>query len=108
MLDLRSLAQALGGEVARNQVRAPAMGHSRKDRSLSVRLDPCAPGGFLVHCFGSGDPLAEKDRIRSILGRKSDARPGLARHVPVDLTDNQRTASALSIWHEAEGRLTET
>ena len=66
--DLHFLARALGGEVSRNQVLAPAMGHSRRDRSLSIRLDPRAPGGFLVHCFGAGDPLAEKDRIRQIIG----------------------------------------
>jgi hypothetical protein len=67
LVDLHSLARVLGGEVCRNQVLAPALGHSPKDRSLSVRFDPDALGGFLVHCFGIGDPLVEKERIRAIL-----------------------------------------
>jgi len=58
--DLYSLARVLGGEVCRHQVLAPALGHSPKDRSLSVRLDPHAPGGILVHCFGAGDPLEHR------------------------------------------------
>ncbi len=71
--DLHSLARVLGGEVCNNQVFAPAQGYSPKDRSLSIRFDPHAPDGFLVHCFGAGNPLAEKDRIRNILGlRQAD------------------------------------
>jgi putative DNA primase/helicase len=100
MRDLRALARALGGEVSRNQVLAPAMGHSRRDRSLSIRLDLRAPNGFLVHCFGAGDPLAEKDRVRRIIGNAPNrmvASPAL-----YDASDAERTARALTIWHEAD------
>jgi putative DNA primase/helicase len=100
-LDLRSIARALGGKVSRNQVLAPAMGHSRKDRSLSVRLDPRAPSGFLVHCFGSGDPLIEKDRIRELLGLRSDARSVPARPAPPEPNAAGRAAQALAIWRES-------
>jgi hypothetical protein len=55
MMDARSLARLLNGDIAgRNQVYCPGPGHSHKDRSLSVRLNPDAPDGF--DCFShSGD-----------------------------------------------------
>jgi putative DNA primase/helicase len=69
MFDTRSVARALGGEVVGGrQVLAPGPGHSRKDRSLSVRLNPNAPDGFLVHSHAGDDPLVCKDYVRSKLG----------------------------------------
>jgi putative DNA primase/helicase len=104
LADLHSLAQVLGGEVRRHQVLAPALGHSHKDRSLCIRFDPHAPGGFLVHCFGAGDPLAEKDRIRQILGlRRSERkpRPTLQRSAS-DPDDKKRITQALAIWQQSQ------
>jgi putative DNA primase/helicase len=67
MIDTRSLAHALGGEVAgRDQVLAPGPGHSPKDRSLSVRLTD--GDDFVVHSFAGDDPLVCKDYIRRKLG----------------------------------------
>jgi hypothetical protein len=34
VLDLRSIARALGGEISGNQVLAPGPGHGPRDRSL--------------------------------------------------------------------------
>jgi putative DNA primase/helicase len=104
LADLRSLAQVLGGEVRGHQVLAPAQGHSPKDRSLSIRFDPHAPGGFLVHCFGAGDPLAEKDRIRQILGqRRSERNPRPTLQSPASERDNeQRITQALAIWQQSQ------
>jgi hypothetical protein len=83
LVDLHLIARVLGGEVCHNQVFAPAQGYSLKDCSLSIRVDSHAPDGLLVHCFGAGDPLAEKDRIRKILGlRQADQNPCLALQVP--------------------------
>ena len=73
-MDLRAIAQALGGEVNGSQVLAPAPGHSARDRSLSIRLDPSAPDGFLVHTFAGDDPLNAKDHVRRRLGLP-DTRP---------------------------------
>jgi len=67
-LDLRTIARALGGEVSGRQVLCPGPGHSARDRSLSVRLEPDAPDGFLVHSFADDDPLVCKDHIRERLG----------------------------------------
>ncbi len=55
MMDLRSIASALGGEVVGRQVLAPGPGHSGKDRSLAIVPSPRAPGGFLVHSHCGDD-----------------------------------------------------
>lgn len=69
MIELRTLAQALGGEiVGRNAVLAPGPGHSRRDRSLSVRLEPDAPGGFVVYSHAGDDVMGCKDYIRERCG----------------------------------------
>ena len=50
-------ATALGGEViGGHSVSAPGPGHDRGDRSLSVKLSPSAPLGFVVNSFAS-DPF---------------------------------------------------
>lgn len=67
-LDLHRLARDLGGEVSGGQVLAPGPNHSKTDRSLSVRLDPGAPEGFVVHSFAEDDPLACRDHVRSTAG----------------------------------------
>jgi hypothetical protein len=46
ILDPRGVAHALGGQVAGRNVVAPGPGHSRTDRSLSIKLDPAAPMGL--------------------------------------------------------------
>ncbi len=68
MLDLARLAHALGGEVSNGQVLAPGPGHSPKDRSLSVKLDPDAPEGFLVNSFSGDDPTMCRDYVRAKAG----------------------------------------
>src|SRR5258707_8639109 len=69
MLDVRSLALALGGEVCgRGSVLAPGPGHSRSDRSLSIKLDSNARDGFVVHSFAGDCPIACRDHVRAGLG----------------------------------------
>lgn len=68
-LNAREVAAALGGDVnGRNSVSAPGPGHSRDDRSLSIRIEPRAPGGFVVTSFAGDDALACKDYVRQRLG----------------------------------------
>jgi hypothetical protein len=64
----KQLATALGGEVSGHEVLAPGPNHSPKDRSMSVRVDPSAPDGFVVHSFAGDDPLHCKDHVRAKLG----------------------------------------
>jgi len=67
-LTLQSLARALGGVVCNGEVLAPGPGHSPKDRSLSVKLDPTAQDGFVVHSFAGDDPLEARDYVREKCG----------------------------------------
>ena len=68
VLDLRSLARALGGDINSGQVLAPGPGHSAADRSLSVKPDPGAPDGFIVHSFAGDDAITCKDYVREKMG----------------------------------------
>ena len=67
-LDATAVAQALGGEVHNGEVLAPGPGHSPQDRSLSIKLDQEARGGFVVHSFAGDDPIQCKDYVREKLG----------------------------------------
>ena len=68
MIDLKNIAYALGGEVSRDQVLAPGPNHSRQDRSLSIKLAPESPDGFVCHSFAGDDGLQCKTYIREKLG----------------------------------------
>jgi hypothetical protein len=68
MLDLRQVAAALGGVVSNGQILAPGPGHSREDRSLSVKIVPDAPDGFIVYSHAGDDPIACKNYVREKCG----------------------------------------
>jgi putative DNA primase/helicase len=86
-LDARVAARALGGEVVGPKILAPGPGHSAADRSLSIRLEPNAPDGFLVYSFSGDDWIACRKHVRARLGmghglrecKRPMARPRLAR-----------------------------
>ena len=67
-LNAETVARALGGDVNGGQILAPGPGHSSRDRSLSVKLDPNAPEGFLAHSFAGDDPIVCRDYIRGKVG----------------------------------------
>jgi putative DNA primase/helicase len=83
MLDLRSIARALGGEVSGHQVLAPGPGHSPKDRSLAIRISDTAPDGFLIYSHCNDDWRDCRDYVRSKLG--------LPAWAPGDDREQQRT-----------------
>jgi Toprim domain len=68
MFDLKELARLLDGDVSGSQVVAPGPGHSRKDRSLSVRLSPSAPDGFIVFSHADDDWRVCRDFVRERSG----------------------------------------
>jgi len=69
-MDALAVAVALNGEIVRrDQVLCPGPGHSPHDRSLSVRLDPSAPDGFVRHSFSPRNDWREcRDYVRRALG----------------------------------------
>jgi putative DNA primase/helicase len=75
-MNLRAIAQALGGDVTNHragQISCPGPGHSKQDRSLSVRFT--APDQFVVNSFAGDDPIVCKDYVRQRLGLP-DWQPG--------------------------------
>lgn len=64
MLTVANIAAALGGEARGDTAFVPTPGHSAEDRGTTIRLEPAAPDGVLVHSFNGGDPLAIKDDLR--------------------------------------------
>jgi 5S rRNA maturation endonuclease (ribonuclease M5) len=68
MMDLRKAASLLDGDVSGKQIVCPGPNHSRKDRSLSVRFDASAPGGFVVNSSAGDDPIECRDYVCNRLG----------------------------------------
>jgi putative DNA primase/helicase len=111
-LDVRAAARALGGDISgRDGVVCPGPGHSRQDRSLSVRFEPSAPDGFVVYSHAGDSVLDCKDHVRERLGlplwspRRGDAAtpPKIRRHMPVPMADQhaKHLSYARSIWDAA-------
>lgn len=89
MIDVRSIARALGGEVCGHQVLAPGPGHSPRDRSLAIRPSATAPDGFVIHSHSGDDWRDCRDYVRQRLGLPA-WQPGDDRH-------EQRTIPAAQI-----------
>jgi hypothetical protein len=70
-MNLNAMARALGGEASGGQVLCPGPGHSRKDRSLAVRLT--REGRILCHSFAGDDSRVCQEHVRAALGLPSDA-----------------------------------
>ena len=110
MLDPRAVARALGGDVSGCDVIAPGPGHSRADRSLSIKIDPNGPDGFLCHSFAGDDYRRCRDYVRYVLGlgacERRRAPPALCSlERPITRADHgatERAALALRLWNEAD------
>jgi hypothetical protein len=100
-MDVRTLASALNGEVAgRDQVLAPGPGHGPRDRSLSVRIDPGAPNGFLCHSFAGDDWRQCRDHVRRSLGLAA-WEPEAPKRAPRRLSGSTTTEAALALWERS-------
>jgi len=106
-ITLSDAARRLGGEVCGRQIVCPGPGHSPRDRSLCVRLDPEAPDGYVVHSFAGDDPLACRDHVRDRLGLPPWApgrctryvrRPAPRARLAADDGHRERIARAGTIW----------
>ncbi len=120
MISAREAAAALGGQVTTaTSFKCPGPGHSPRDRSLSVRLDPAAPDGFIIYSFAGDDPMVCRDHVRAALGlglwrpRSGGSSPPSPRpRLPSAAGDDKafKIAEALRIWgkaHDVRGTLGE-
>jgi len=108
-------ARLLGGEAHGDRVLCPGPGHSHRDRSLSVRFDSSAAGGYVVHSHAGDDWPTCRDHVRERLGlptwypsaRCNRAgpvtltRPALSPSIVAHDDAVGRTLGALRIWSEA-------
>ena len=101
-LDPDTLARALGGERHGYRITAPGPGHSPKDRSLSVLVDPSASDGFVVYSFSGDDPIRCKDHVRSKLGLPQWQPNGGGRPDPIANMQARAAAKAAADTKPAE------
>lgn len=103
MIDLRSAARALGGEVVGRGIVCPGPNHSRQDRSLSILFDASAPGGFTLHSHAGDDFAVCRDFVRNRLGLSAQVGPKPNEAISRLLVEksSNSTALALRIWREA-------
>ena len=106
MIDLRTAARLLNGDLSGRNIRCPGPGHGPKDRSLHVTFEAHSPAGFIVYSHAGDDPLGCKDFVRTKLGLpafKAGNRRHIVRPAPAFAASNddrERTERALSIWRE--------
>jgi hypothetical protein len=57
-----------GRKISATECAVPGPEHSKRDKSLTITIDPSAPDGFVVHSFAGEDDIACKDYVRKQLG----------------------------------------
>lgn len=99
MLDIRTIARVLGGDVTgRDKCLVPGPNHSRKDRSLSIRV---RADGFDVYSFAGDDWKACREYVCSKLGWASDWKPDDSKRPDVTGDDDERRKKyALKLWND--------
>lgn len=99
--DIRQIARIMGGDVVgHGQCNVPGPNHSRKDRSLSIRLTP--DGRLKVHSWTNDGWQECRDYVASKLGWAGDWKPDPNRAVPDMNGDEQgRRQFALKIWADS-------
>jgi putative DNA primase/helicase len=106
MFDLKVLARLLDGDVSGSQVLVPGPGHGRRDRSLSVRPSPTAPGGFLAFSFAGDDWRACRDYVRerfSLPREECQRRPSEVRvRLPQTRPEDDGRYRALTLWRRRQ------
>jgi putative DNA primase/helicase len=109
ILHPQEVARALGGTISGHDVIAAGPAHSRADRSLSVRIDPRAPEGFLCYSFAGDDWRECRDYVRQALDlgewehRRKRSAPCRPTRAPAFTDDDagERIAVALRLWNAA-------
>jgi putative DNA primase/helicase len=108
-LDPRSIAAVMGGQVtSRDSVNVPGPGHSRADRSLSIKINAKAPGGFVIYSHAGDDPIHCRDYVRDCLALGQWSAGDRQRPSPFSVSDagpgrdkERNKQFALRIWSQA-------
>src|SRR6266446_6878860 len=103
-LDPRTIVSAMGGVVTgRDSCNVPGPGHSPKDTSLSIKIDPTAPLGFRAHSFADDDWRTCRDYVAAALSLKcSNSSSGFLASCGKLAKDKSRPSEfPLKLWSEA-------
>lgn len=108
-LNARTIAQTMGGDVVgRDSVNVPGPGHSKADRSLSIKLSARAPAGFIVFSHCGDDPIECRDYVKERLGLSLHDGDGRYSATPLAVAvaggekdEQNRRDFALKIWHQS-------
>src|SRR3954454_3195770 len=67
--NVHQIVTILSGNVTGpDSCNVPGPGHTLSDHSLSIKIDPTAPDGFICHSFADDDDLVCKDYVKQRLG----------------------------------------
>lgn len=98
-MDIRTAAALLNGKVTgAGSILFPTPGHSSSDRGSSLRIDPSAPDGLLIHVFNGADPIAVKRYVLATLGI-AEGNYEAVDPIPVAKRSNQDIAR--KVWRES-------
>jgi putative DNA primase/helicase len=103
-LNPHTIVAIMGGDVTgRDACNVPGPGHSKQDRSLSVKIRPSAPGGFVVFSHAADDWKECRDYVCSKLSLADDwHRENRRPRIALASDDHERKKKlALKIWEEA-------
>jgi putative DNA primase/helicase len=108
-MDPRQIAGILGGDVTgRDSINVPGPGHGPADRSLSIKLNARAPGGFVVFSHAGDDPIECRDFVRSRLGLEAWKSGSKGHRIPLvvsdagpDLSKERNKRFALKLWSQS-------
>jgi len=98
MLTLDFIAKRMNGEIRGNQVACPGPGHSPKDRSLCIKIEPAAPAGLVVYSHAQDDNLKCKDFVLRQLGMEP------FRPRPTAANSNQKIVATYD-YKDADGKV---
>ena len=89
--------------MSNRNIIAPGPGHSRAEPSLSIKIEPSAPDGFVVHSFAGDSPIEclEYVRARLCLGERDRRRrqpPRWGRRPPLSRRTMMRPTVRRSRW----------
>ena len=103
-MGLARFAKALKGTVNGKWINVRGPGHGSHDRSLGIKFDPNAAGGFIVRSFAGDDPIVCRNYVGALLlqrtadGMSIDIRLG----EDEEASRPNRIVRALQMWREAQ------